>query len=381
VLGVLLVWSASAPELTARGENPAGSALRQAVSLAIGVLLAYVVSRLPFHTFRVIAPWWYVVGVVLVLLTLTPLGVTVAGARAWLWLPGGFTVQPSEFAKLGLILLLAAVGSASVLAVGRDRTVLQSLMLAGVPIAIVLLQNDTGTVLVMGAFSFAVIVVAGAPRRWVVGLLAAAAAGAVAVVQFGLLHDYQLARLTAFLDPGADGLGAGYNTAQARIAISGGGLFGQGLFHGVQTQGSFVPVNESDFVFTVAAEELGLLGAAAVIGLIAVVLWRGLRIAAEADDLFSRLAATGIVAWFGFQAFENIGMNLGIMPVTGVTLPFVSFGGSSIMACWVAVGVLQVLHLRRRRGVLVRPGAGYLDRGAAAQQNRTATSASATDAP
>ena len=232
---------------------------------------------------------------------------------------------------------------------------LDSMAVAGLPLAIVLLQNDTGTMLVMAAFAFTMMVIAGAPLRWVLGLMGAGVLGAAAVVRFGLLQAYQMDRLTAFLRPDADGLAAGFNTLQARIAIGGGGLTGQGLFHGSQTQGSFVPVNESDFIFTVVAEELGLLGACAVICLIAVVLWRGLAIALDAEDMFARLVATGIVAWFAFQAFENIGMNLGIMPVTGVTLPFVSFGGSSIMASWVAVGVLQVLHIRRRRGALVRP--------------------------
>jgi rod shape determining protein RodA len=175
-----------------------------------------------------------------------------------------------------------------------------------------------------------------------------------------LLQQYQLDRLTSFLHPESVDLAAGYNVLQARLAIGGGGLLGQGLFHGSQTQGQFVPVNESDFVFSVAGEELGLLGAFAIIALTAVVLWRGLVIAAASEGMFGRLVATGIVAWFGFQAFENIGMNLGIMPVTGVTLPFVSFGGSSIMATWIAVGILQMLHIRRRRGVLVRPGDRHL---------------------
>ncbi len=355
VLGVALVWSASAPELAAAGQDPTAAAKRQAVALAIGLLLAYGVSRTPFSMFRIVAPWWYVLGLLLVALTLTPLGLSLAGARAWLQLPGGFTLQPSEFMKIGLILLLAAMGSASVMESAGGRAVLRSLAIAAVPLALVLVQNDTGTMLVMAAIAFSMIVIAGAPVRWVLGLLGGACLAGIVVVQVGLLQDYQMDRLTAFLRPEADGLAAGYNTLQARVAIAGGGVFGQGLFNGSQTQGSFVPVNESDFIFSVVGEELGLVGAAGVIVLLAVILWRGLVIAARADDLFSRLVAAGIVAWLGFQAFENIGMNLGITPVTGVTLPFVSFGGTSIMATWVAIGVLQVLHIRRQRGVLVRP--------------------------
>jgi rod shape determining protein RodA len=356
VIGLLLVWSASAPELAAAGADPAAAVKRQAISLLIGLVLAYGVSRVPYSMLRIVAPWAYLVGLGLLLLTLTPLGLTLAGARAWLQLPGGFTLQPSEFMKLALILLLAVVGSAATLAGGEGRTVARSLLIAGIPLALVMVQNDTGTMLVMAATAFTMIVIAGAPLRWIAGLAAAATAGAIAVVQLGLLQDYQMDRLTTFLRPDADGLAAGYNAFQARLAISGGGLFGRGLFDGPQTQGSFVPVNDSDFIFSVVGEELGLVGAAAVIGLLAVVLWRGLAIARQSDELFGRLVAVGIVAWLGFQAFENIGMNLGITPVTGVTLPFVSFGGTSIIATWVAVGVLQILHVRRRRGVLVRPG-------------------------
>jgi rod shape determining protein RodA len=356
VLGLVLVWSASAADLAADGADPTTAVKRQGLSLLIGLLLAYGASRTAYPMLRVVAPWAFLLGVIMLGLTLTPLGTSLAGARAWLQLPGGFTLQPSEFMKIALILLLATVGSAVVMGALPGGMIVRSLAIAAVPLALVLVQNDAGTMLVMAAVAFTMIVIAGAPVRWVVGLLAATCAGAAAVVQFGLLQEYQMARLTTFLSPDADGLATGYNALQARIAISGGGILGQGLFAGSQTQGSFVPVNESDFIFSVVGEELGLVGAALLIGLLGIVLWRGLVIAVQADDLFGRLVAVGIVAWFAFQAFENIGMNLGIMPVTGVTLPFVSYGGTSIMATWVAVGILQALHVRRRQGVLVRPG-------------------------
>lgn len=359
VLGVVFVWSATTADQIAADADPTAFAKRQALSVAIGVGLAYATSRIPYHLLRVVAPWLYTGSVILVALTFTPLGTEIAGARAWLALPGGFTLQPAEFAKIGVILALAAIAAANVGREPTNRQLVTALAVAGVPVGLVLLQNDTGTMLVLAATAFTVIVVGGAPLRWVLGLLASAAAGVFLVIQLGLLQDYQMDRLTSFLNPDAFGLGAGFNTAQARIAIGGGGLFGQGLFQGSQTQGAFVPVNESDFIFTVVAEELGLVGALIVIGLLFLIFWRGLRIAAEADDLFGRLVAVGIVAWFAFQAFENIGMSLGIMPVTGVTLPFVSYGGSSVMATWIAVGVLQVLHIRRRRGALVRPEARH----------------------
>jgi rod shape determining protein RodA len=353
LLGVLLVYSATQQELA--GGDPGSAAKRQALSVAIGVLLAYGVARAPFHLLRVAAPWMYVAATGLVLLTFTPLGSDIAGARAWLAVPGGMTVQPAEFLKIGLILVLAAVLASGPTGRLSASGVLVCLGAAGLPVLLVLLQNDTGTTLIMLAVALTMVIVGGAPVRWVLGLLGGLVASALLVVQLGLLQDYQVDRLTSFLDPSADGLGAGYNTAQARIAIGGGGWFGQGYLDGAQTQGGFVPVNDSDFIFTVAAEELGLLGALLLLGLLALVLWRALVIAREARSTFARMAAVGVAAWFAFQSFENIGMNLGITPVTGVTLPFVSSGGSSVMATWIAVGVLQVLHVRQRRGMLQRP--------------------------
>jgi rod shape determining protein RodA len=177
-------------------------------------------------------------------------------------------------------------------------------------------------------------------------LAAGGVAAGVAAVAGGLLKDYQVDRFLAFTNPDLDPRGAGYNVEQARIAVGNGGLFGQGLFDGSQTRSGFVPEQHTDFVFTVAGEELGLVGAGVLIALLGVVLWRALTIAAHTDDMFGRMAAAGIACWFGFQAFQNIGMCLGIMPVTGVPLPFVSYGGSSMFAGMLAVGLLQNIHLR-----------------------------------
>jgi rod shape determining protein RodA len=186
---------------------------------------------------------------------------------------------------------------------------------------------------------------AGTPRRWLVMLASAGMLAAVFVVTAGILKAYQLNRFMAFTNPDLDPRGAGYNTTQARIAIGNGGLFGQGLFDGSQTRSGFVPEQHTDFIFTVAGEELGLVGAGVLIALFAVLLWRALLIAVHTEDLFGRVAAAGIACWFGFQAFQNIGMCLGIMPVTGVPLPLVSYGGSSMFASLMAVGLL--LNIQR----------------------------------
>jgi rod shape determining protein RodA len=277
------------------------------------------------------------------------MGSTINGSRSWLRL-GGMSIQPAEFAKLavvvGMALLVAERAQASWRRSVGTREVVGMLAIAAVPAALILAQPDLGTMLVLTATVLGVLAIAGTPRRWLLGLLLAGAGAAVAAVGAGVLKPYQLDRFLAFMDPNRDPLGAGYNTEQARIAIGNGGLFGQGLFEGSQTRSGFVPEQQTDFIFTVAGEELGLVGAGAIVALLALVVWRALRIASASDDAFGRVAAGGIACWFGFQAFQNVGMCLGIMPVTGVPLPFVSYGGSSLFAVMLAVGVLQSIHLR-----------------------------------
>jgi len=297
---------------------------------------------------RILAPLVYlgsVVGLALVLV----MGSTINGSRSWLVL-GGMSVQPSELAKLAVV-----IGMALVLAErteGRWRTrvttgdVVAMLLVAAVPAALIILQPDLGTTLVMAATVFGVLAASGAPRRWLAALAVGGVVVATLAVTLGVLEKYQVLRFMAFTDPDLDPRGAGYNVQQARIAIGNGGLFGEGLFQGSQTRAGFVPEQHTDFVFTVAGEELGLVGAGVLIALLGVVLWRALRIAARTDDLFGRVAAAGIACWVGFQAFQNIGMCLGIMPVTGVPLPFVSYGGSSMFAVLLAVGLLENIHGR-----------------------------------
>jgi rod shape determining protein RodA len=311
---------------------------------------------------RIWAPVLYLGSLAGLALIFVPgVGSTVNGSHSWLMV-GGLSIQPAELAKVGVI-----VGMALVLAEraeGRLRTSLSdsdlvpALLIAAVPAALILMQPDLGTAMVLTAIVFGIVALAGAPKRWLVGLLAVGVGTIAVAIALGVLEEYQLLRFRAFTDPALDPKGAGYNTIQARVAIGNGGVFGQGLFDGSQTRAGFVPEQHTDFVFTVAGEELGLIGAAAIILLFAVVLWRALRIASAADDIFGRLAAVGVACWFGFQAFQNIGMCLGIMPVTGVPLPLVSYGGTSMFASLIGVGLLQNIHLRADRrlglGIVVR---------------------------
>ncbi len=355
--GTLLVWSATSARTDLTAGDPDAYVKKQLVNIAIGVVLGVMVAATDHRWVRILAPLVYagsVVGLVLVL----AMGSVVNGSRSWIMV-GGMSVQPAEFAKLavviGMALLVAertegALSTTSRWEVGTVD-VLGMLAIAGLPAALILLQPDLGTMLVLSATVFGVLAVSGARRGWLLGLFLGAVAAATLAVRLHVLKAYQIDRFMAFTNPGLDPRGAGYNTTQARIAIGNGGIFGQGLFGGSQTTSGFVPEQHTDFIFTVAGEELGLVGSAVLIALLGVVLWRALRIAMRADDLFGRVAAAGIACWFGFQAFQNIGMCLGIMPVTGVPLPLVSYGGSSMFATLMALGLLQNIHLRSGEGI------------------------------
>ncbi len=350
VLGALLVYSATRGRTQLTGGDPYAFLTRHLINIAIGVALAVGTMWLGPRRLRDLVPVLYGVTLLLVLAVLTPLGATVNGSRRWIMI-GGMSIQPAEFVKVAIVLAMAVLLATKVDTGDRpspdNRSVLESLAVAGVPALLVLLTPDLGQFMGIGVIVLGVLLASGASARWVTGLLAAGALGAVAVWQLHLLDQYQINRFAAFADPALDPSGVGYNTSQARIAIGAGGLLGQGLFHGAQTTGQFVPEQQTDFVFSVAGEELGFLGAGALIALLGVVLWRALRIARACPDLYGTVVATGIAAWLAFQAFENIGMNLGIMPVTGLPLPFVSYGGSSMFAGWVAVGILQGMRLQR----------------------------------
>ncbi|QES41608.1 MULTISPECIES: rod shape-determining protein RodA [Streptomyces] len=350
-IGTALVYSATRNRTELVGDDPYSFALKHVLNTGIGFALMIGTVWLGHRTLRTAVPILYGISVFLVLLVLTPLGATINGAHAWIVLGGGFSLQPSEFVKITIILGMAMLLAARVDAGDRDhpdhRTVLQALGLAAVPIMIVLLMPDLGSVMVMAMIVLGVLLASGASNRWVFGLLGTGVAGGVAIWQLGVLDDYQIARFAAFANPALDPAGVGYNTNQARIAIGSGGLTGTGLFKGSQTTGQFVPEQQTDFVFTVAGEELGFVGAGAILVLLGVVLWRACRIARETTELYGTIVAAGIIAWFAFQAFENIGMTLGIMPVAGLPLPFVSYGGSSMFAVWVAVGLLQSIKVQR----------------------------------
>ncbi|TDC23067.1 rod shape-determining protein RodA [Streptomyces sp. 8K308] len=349
VLGIALIWSATRNRTEINGGDPQFFLIRQSINLAVGLALAVGIIWLGHQRLRSAVPLFYAFSLFVVLLVFTPLGTEINGQRAWLSV-GGYTIQPGEFVKVSVILVMAAILADGVDAGDREhpgrRAVLQSLGLAALPLSVVLL-DDMGTAMVISVTVLGMLLASGASLKWTIGLMLTGAVGAVLVWFLGILDEYQINRFAAFANPALDPAGVGYNTNQARIAIGSGGLFGSGLGQGTQTTGQFVPEQHTDFIFTVAGEELGFVGAGGIILLIGVVLWRALRIARESTDLYSTIIAAGIVSWFAFQCFENIGMALGIMPVAGVPLPFLSYGGTSMFAVWIAIGLLQSVRMKR----------------------------------
>ncbi|MEO6019773.1 MAG: FtsW/RodA/SpoVE family cell cycle protein [Knoellia sp.] len=345
LIGALLVWSAT--------HEAAGTAylVRHLLNTAIGIGLAVGVGRLGHHGLRLVTPWVYGLSLLGLIAVLTPIGTTVNGSRSWIPVAAGFTVQPSEFAKVGLALVLGFVFADrwERRVAPSNRDVALGWVLAAVPVALIMLQPDLGSAVVLGGLAFVVIAIAGAPRRWLVGVGLAAAGVVVAALSTPLLSDYQRDRLLAFANPSADPQGIGYQTRQVRLAIGSGGWSGQGFMEGRQTQGGFIPYQLNDFIFSVAGEELGFIGAAGLLLLLSFIVIRVFIVAGRSGDAFGRFVGVGVGTWLGFQVFQNVGMNLGVMPVTGLPLPFVSYGGSSMFASWLAVGVVNAAYAAGHR--------------------------------
>ena len=351
ITGTLLVYAATRNWYAANGLDPEYYLKRHVINIAIGSLLAWGTTVVDYRLLRAYTPILWAAGVLGLTAVLIPgLGDEVNGAKAWINLPGGFQVQPAELAKISII-----VGMSMILSERTHDTdspqhtdVLQALVVAAIPVLLILSQPDMGTVFIIGIAVVTIIAVSGAPMRWVVGLILVAVIGSFAAVKVGVINDYQVKRLQAFVDPNADSQGSGYQLRQARITVGSGGLIGTGLFNGPQTNGRFVPEQQTDFIFTVAGEELGFLGCGFILILYLIVLMRGFGIARRSSDPYGKLVCTGVVAWFAFQTFENIGMTLGMMPMTGVPLPFVSYGGSSMFATMIGFGLLQNVNARNR---------------------------------
>ena len=351
LIGTLLVYAGTREWFRSYDLDPEYYLKRHILNILIGSLLAYGTTLVDYRLLRAYTPIIWLASVIGLVIVLIPgFGSKINGARAWISLPGGFQLQPAELAKIAIIIGIAMIMADREHA-NQDPTdldVLKALAIAAVPVLLIVAQPDLGTVLIISAAILAMIGASGAPSRWVIGLLILAVIGVFAAVQTGAVSQYQIARLQSFVDPSADPQATGYQLRQSRITIGSGGILGKGLFNGPQTNGRFVPEQQTDFIFTVAGEELGFIGCSLILALYVLFFLRAFAICRRSSDLFGRLVCIGVIAWFSFQAFENIGMTMGLMPMTGVPLPFLSYGGSSMFANLIGVGLLQNVHSRGR---------------------------------
>lgn len=344
IFGAAMVYSA-----TMHRSRLDGVFGRHLFFLVIGLVVMAACATIDYLKLRDWAWLFYAAAVIGLGAVLIPgVGSVHKGIRAWFDI-GPIQIQPVEFAKVAII-----VAVASYLGPNLDQLRLRHLVVAlamfAVPMGLVLAEPDLGSNLVILVIAIGMLVVAGFPARYLVALTLLGVVGIAGILSSDTLDNYQKARLTTFVNPDGktqEAKKASYNTRQAQIAISSGGLTGEGFLDGSQTKGGFVPEQQTDFIFTVAGEELGFLGSATLILLLGGIVWRVWRTAVLARDRVGSLICIGVLCMFVFHIFENIGMSLGIMPVTGIPLPFVSYGGSATLAAFAAMGLVLNVHMRR----------------------------------
>lgn len=343
-IGVLMVFSAT------RGGGGGSNTSYLFRHLTFSLVGVGAMAALTLVDYRRFLGWvWFIYGasILTLMAVISPLGQRSKGAQAWFGF-GPFQIQPAEFAKLALIVTVAAllVEYAGEIDLRRLAVLFA---VAGFPMMLIMLQPDLGMVMIMVAIMLGMLLVGGLRVRYIVVLTLVGVVGVVGVLNSSFLKQYQKDRLTAFINPGNDAQGTTYNVDQSQIAIANGSITGQGLFNGNQTQLNFVPEQQTDFIFTVVGEELGFLGAATVLTLYGVVIWRIWRISLLARDTFGTLLCIGVLSMLVFQVFENVGMAMGITPVTGIPLPFMSYGGSSAITMFMAIGLVSSVHAHRFR--------------------------------
>ena len=340
--GIALVYSAT------RGIDPAAFSRfhlqRQSLFAVVGALLGTVAAVVDYRRLRPLVWPLYGITLLALILVLTPLGAVRQGARAWFVL-GDYQVQPSEFAKLAMVVVLAHYAARCG---GRMslRQLLTALVLVAAPAVLILREPDAGTAVVFAVIAMGVLLVAGAQVRHIVVATALGLVGLGLILSSDLVREYQRQRLESIVNPGGDP-GDTFNIEQSQIAIGNGGLTGQGYGQGSQTRSGLVPAQETDFIFTVLGEELGFLGSVVIIGLLGVLLWRIWRSARVAGDLFGSLLSTGVLCMILFQVFQTVGMAMGIMPVIGIPLPLLAYGGSSLLTTMMALGLVLNVSMRR----------------------------------
>jgi len=341
-LGALMVYSATRGPVAPYNLS---FLEKQALYVLIGFGVLVLTVIIDYRHFRDWAMLLYGMACALLLFVVSPLGSKSNGAQSWFQL-GSFQLQPSEFAKLGLILAIASVSSQFFGEIDRRRLFIM-LAVAALPLTFIMLQPDLGTALVLVVITAGALMVAGAQGKHLVALVLVAVLGATLMLNSSFLAQYQKDRLTSFTHQDEGLKGETYNINQSKTAIGAGGALGEGLFQGSQTRLGNVPEQHTDFIFTAVGEQLGFIGSATLLSLFCIIAWRIWRTAQLARDEFGMVVCVGVLALFMFQIFENVGMTMGIMPVTGLPLPLVSYGGSSTIAEFFALGLVLNVHMRR----------------------------------
>jgi rod shape determining protein RodA len=347
LFGVLMIYSATRQRLINAGYNPHYYLQKQGQFVLLGIIIMYVVSRIDYHRLEIVSTFFYVSGA-LALLGVFVLGTSSLGAQRWFSL-GFIQVQPSEFMMIFIIIAIATYAQRRPQGLSM-RDISRMLVMAGLPLFMIYLQPDLGTCIVLVLVTGAMLVVAGVPPRFMSTLVFGGVLGVAAAIWLGLLHQYQLQRLTSFLNQNSTNSAVArlvYEVKNAKSAIGAGGLHGAGLFHGLQTTLGYVPENRTDFIFTAVGEQLGFLGTLFTVLLMAFIAFRFFSISRNAKDSMGQLLALGVFVFFSFSAFENIGMTMGIMPVAGIPLPLMSYGGSGAIVFYAAGGI--VLSVSRNR--------------------------------
>jgi rod shape determining protein RodA len=350
VIGLFAIYSATSQTLRQDGLDPLSRVNKQVATAVLGFIVLLVMMTFDYRFLKVYAGFIY--GITLFLLLVLQIPGVSGGEGAtsnYIDIPGVSLLQisPSEFAKVGLIIILSAMLSELRTPVPMLSDVVRVLMVAGLTMGLVFLNVEIGTTIVLMAITVGILVVAGTRAKHLIALAAGAIILIVLAFQLGAIKDYQVARLTAFFDSGNAAEDARYNLEQSEIAVGSGGMFGRGYLHGTQTNLDYVPEQHTDFIFTVIGEEFGFFGSVFVLGLFAALLWRAIRIAYLSKDSFGTYLATGVASMFAIQMFVNVGMVIGIMPITGIPLPFLSYGGTAMLVNFVEVGILLNVHMRR----------------------------------
>jgi len=341
-VGLLMIYSATKKPFEIFAKNEILYVQKQAIFLLIGIFGMLIVVAVGHKRFQRLAPLIYLV-ILGLLFSVLFLGVEKKGTKGWYEF-GIYHFQPSEYCKIGIVVVLAFLLSGDE-KISKKRLIL-TLITAALPVVAILAQPDLGTILVYGAITAGMVVAAGIQGRYLLILFLILLTGVIAVFESETLEDYQVSRLLVFVNDD-ESTAASYNLEQAQIAIGNGGITGSGLFEGTQNRSDLVPEQQTDFIFTVIAEETGFLGSVFVLMLISLLLFRIWRIGRLAEDTFGLLISVGIFCMILFQTFQSVGMSTGIMPITGIPLPLISYGGSSMVSTFLGLGLVESVHMRR----------------------------------